>query len=151
MHSTCRQGGYMMFTTWAGRWEEKGLQKRGTFCFLLFHVCFFPRLNSHVCATVLLCFLACKEKLRIYCARYYTKCFICSTSFNSILILLFLLWQILVQKRTSLGKTMKLAGQHSPLQCSPDTAWDSCQGIPLRWPFWNQFSVLEVLWCPDIC
>lgn len=131
----------MMFTTWAGRWEEKGLQKRGTFCFLLFHVCFFPRLNSHFCATVLLCFLTCKEKLRIYCARYYTKCFMCSTSFNLILILLFLLWQVLVQKRTSLGKTMKLVGQHSPLQCSP---W-YCLGFLSRHP--TAVALLETVLC----
>ena len=64
------------------------------------------------------------------------------TSFNlTLIILLFLLWQSLVHKRTSPGKTVKLVGQPSPLQCSPYY----CLGFLSRHP--TVVALLESVLC----
>lgn len=64
------------------------------------------------------------------------------TSFNlTLIILLFLLWQSLVHKRTRAGKTVKLFGQPSPLQCSPCY----CLGFLSRHP--TVVALLESVLC----
>lgn len=103
-------------------------------------------ISMQLCLSALLSYLQ-RDAEDLLCARYYPECFLCPTSFNLTLFLLFLLWQTLVYKGASPGKTMQSGVKVQRLsKARPPAAWASRPGTPLWWPFWEQFRVWEGWW-----